>query len=163
MTVTDELQRLKQLHEAGDLSDDEFGLAKAKLLNEPLPAGDSARDRHANAAEQDRECRQWALILHLSQFAGYLVPLAGLIVPIVIWQIKKDEFPEIDDHGKMVVNWIISEVIYLVIGVLLAFVVIGVPLLIALGVVSIVFPVIGALKANNGELWRYPMSFEFLK
>lgn len=111
----------------------------------------------------DRETRQWGLWLHLSQFAGFVVPLAGLVAPLLIWQLKKDELPGIDEHGKAIVNWIISELIYFIAAGILVIVVIGIPLLIALGACSIVFPAIGALKAHNGELWRYPLTIEFIK
>ena len=111
----------------------------------------------------DRETQQWAMFLHLSLLAGYLVPLAGLVVPIVIWQLKKSDMPEIDVHGKIAMNWIISAIIYAVICVILSFVLIGIPLLIVLGIVCVVFPIIGGIKANNGEAWKYPLSIRFLK
>jgi len=107
--------------------------------------------------------RQWAMFLHLSLFAGFLVPMAGLVVPIIIWQLKKEEFPEIDEHGKIVVNWIISSFIYAAVCVVLCFVLIGIPLLFVLGVLSIVFPIIGGIKANDGQVWKYPLSIQFLK
>ena len=110
----------------------------------------------------EQQVRQWALFLHLSQLTGFLVPFAGLIVPIVIWQIKKTAMPALDAHGKVVVNWIISELIYAVVGALLVLVLIGVPLLIILGLLGVIFPIIGGIKANNGELWKYPLSIRFL-
>jgi uncharacterized Tic20 family protein len=44
------------------------------------------------------------MLLRLSMLAGYMVPMAGLIVPIVIWQLKKAELPVLDPHGKNAVN-----------------------------------------------------------
>ena len=44
------------------------------------------------------------MLLHFSQFAGVVVPIAGLLVPIILWQWKKNEFPDIDAHGKNVTN-----------------------------------------------------------
>ncbi len=114
-----------------------------------------------NLPDKSKDARTWAMFLHLSVFAGYVVPLAGLIAPIVIWQIKKDEFPEIDAHGKIVVNAIISYIIYAFVCILLVFVIIGIPLLIGLGIIAIVFPIIGGIKASNGELWPYPLSIRF--
>ncbi|MEZ6095927.1 MAG: DUF4870 domain-containing protein [Pirellulaceae bacterium] len=54
------------------------------------------------------ESNKWALILHLSVFAGYAVPMVGLIAPLIIWQMKKDEVPGLDAHGRIVMNSIIS-------------------------------------------------------
>ena len=107
------------------------------------------------------DANTWAMLLHLSQFATYLIPLAGVIAPLVIWQIKKDEMPSIDEHGRIVMNWIISAFIYFVISFLLMFVVIGIFLLSILGILGIVFPIIGAVKAANGEVWHYPLSIKF--
>lgn len=106
----------------------------------------------------DAEVRKWAMILHLSQFSGYLVPLAGFVVPIVIWQMKKDELPGLDAHGRVVANWMISMVIYVAVSTLLILVLIGIPMLWALGVLAVVFPIVGAIKAGDGKVWNYPMS-----
>ena len=107
--------------------------------------------------------KQWAMILHFSVFSAYVIPIAGLVAPILIWQLKKTELPEIDSHGKVVLNWFISCIIYLVVCVILSFAMIGIPLLIVLGVLSIIFPIIGGIKANNGELWKYPISIQFFR
>jgi len=111
----------------------------------------------------DKETRLWAMILHLSIFAGYAVPLAGMVAPIVIWQVKKTPLPAIDVHGRIVANWIISAFIYSVVSFLLVWVFVGIPLLIILGVLAVVFPIVGGIKASNGEAWRYPLSIRFLK
>lgn len=103
------------------------------------------------------------MLLHLSQFCGYVVPLAGLVVPIVLWQIKKNDSQIIDRHGKVVANWMITEIILGIIFGLLCFVIIGIPLFAALAVVAIVFPIVGAVKANNGEVWPYPCSIASFK
>ena len=103
------------------------------------------------ASSEDQETRLWGMLLHLSVFAGYAIPIAGLVAPIVIWQVRKVDLPQIDVHGKIVVNWIISMAL------------IGIPLLILLGVLGLVFPIIGGIKANNGEAWEYPLSIQFFK
>ena len=103
------------------------------------------------------------MLLHLSMLAGLVIPLAGLIIPILIWQMKKDELPLIDAHGKNAMNWIISSLIYAVACLILWLLLIGIPLSIALGVVSIVFPIIAAIKGNNGEVWMYPLAISFFK
>jgi uncharacterized Tic20 family protein len=165
MNLTEELQKLQQLHQSGAINDEEFSRAKARLINEPPPAsgGPQVPPIQTSGTDLEQQTRQWAMFLHLSQLAGFLIPLAGLVVPIVIWQIKKSELPGIDAHGKIVVNWIISEIIYLLVCLLLTFVLIGVPLLIAVGALGILFPIIGAIKANNGQVWRYPFSITVLR
>jgi uncharacterized Tic20 family protein len=111
----------------------------------------------------DPKENQWAMALHLSQLANYIVPLSGIVAPIVIWQIKKEELPGLDAHGKNVVNWMISAFIYAIVSAMLLIVVIGLPLLVVLGILGVVFPIIGGVKANNGEVWKYPLAIRFLK
>ncbi|CAB0151074.1 hypothetical protein PSI9734_01489 [Pseudidiomarina piscicola] len=110
-----------------------------------------------------KEDRTYAMLLHLSQFAGYLIPFAGLIVPLVMWLLKKDENPYIDAQGKVVFNWIISAFIWGVICVILSFIVIGIFLLIALGICHVVFAIIGAIRANDGVIQDYPLTIKFFK
>lgn len=112
--------------------------------------------------DSEKSANQWAMFLHLSQLLGLVIPIIGLLAPIVMWQMKKDD-PVIDAHGKAIVNWIISAIIYAIIFWLLMFVLIGIPLIIILGIISVVFPIIGGVKANNGQVWKYPMSFTLLK
>jgi uncharacterized Tic20 family protein len=104
-----------------------------------------------------------AMFLHLSLLAGMLVPLAGFILPILIWQLKKEEMPALDPHGKVVVNWIISSLIYAAVCGILVFVLIGIPMLLALFVLGTIFPIIGGIKANDGVVWKYPLSIAFLR
>ena len=156
MNLADELRKLQRLYDSGAIDDAEFSAAKTRLLSEPpTPPGPNL----------DEQTSYWAMVLHLSQFAGYLVPLAGLVVPIAVWQIKKSELPGIDSHGRVVVNWIISEVLYMILGILLcfAFIFSGIFLLSVLALLGIVFPIIGGIKASNGEVWSYPMSIPFFR
>lgn len=164
MNVADELQKLQQLRESGAIDDEEFAQAKARLLNETVDGSHGQGSfSGASSTSIESQSRQWAMFLHLSQFAGFAVPIAGLVLPVILWQMKKDELPGIDEHGKVVMNWIISELIYAIVSVILVIVLIGIPMLIALAIVGIIFPIIGGIKANNGELWPYPMSIRFLK
>ena len=112
---------------------------------------------------QTPDQRQTGMFLHLSQLAGLIVPFAGIVVPIVIWQTQKDKIPALDAHGKMVTNWMISALIYSAVSVILMFVLVGFLTMLTVIIMAIVFPIIGAVKANNGELWEYPLTIKFLK
>ena len=104
----------------------------------------------------------YLLLMHLSQLSSLVVPIVGLIIPIVMWQVKKDENELIDRQGREITNWLIFWIIAFLVSTLLAFVIIGIPLLIVLPILAIVFPIIGAVKASNGEFYRYPMLFRVL-
>jgi uncharacterized Tic20 family protein len=103
------------------------------------------------------------LLLHLSMLANVILFPVGVIAPIVIWQTQKEKMPVLDLHGKMAVNWLISMIIYAAVSLVLMFVLIGFLLMLGWTVIAIVFPIIGAVKANNGELWEYPLTIKFLK
>ncbi len=108
---------------------------------------------------------QWAMMIHFTQFAGYLIPGLGFAAPIVIWQVYKGKFPELDAHGKMVTNWLISLLIYSSVAGVVTFATCGVGgiLLIPLLIVSIIFPVLGGIKAGEGTVWNYPLTISFIK
>ncbi len=102
-------------------------------------------------------------LMHLSQLAGFVIPFGGLILPIVMWVTNKDQSTAINEHGKVIVNWLITMVIAYAICFVLTFVLIGALLMVILLVVHIVFIIIAAIKANNGELWPYPFSLTLVK
>jgi len=125
--------------------------------------GQTTKENQAFNAAADKASRTWSMFLHFSLLANCIVPVAGIVAPIVIWQMKKDDMPSIDQHGKNAVNWMITAMIYSAISVLLAFVVVGFFLLLILGICLIVFPLIAGIKANDGVVWKYPLTYEFFK
>ena len=124
--------------------------------SEVKPEASEPAPSTAPPAGTDRETNQWAMFIHFSMLAGWVVPLAGLIVPIILWQLKKDDLPGIVPHAHIVMNWIVTSLLYAVISFILIFVLIGFLGFIALALVTIVYAVIGGLKANEGEVWEYP-------
>lgn len=158
MDISDEIRKLSELKDNGLLSEEEYQKAKENLLNSYRPLGHGLSSGLSKFAG---DVNMWCLMIHLSQFCGYVVPFLGMIVPIVLWQVKKNEDPLIDQHGRIVVNWIITEVILAVVFALLSVVLIGYPLLIALVIVGIVFPIVGGIKASQREVWPYPGSLKF--
>ena len=111
------------------------------------------------APGQDRETNQWAMFIHFSLLAGWIVPIGGLIVPIVLWQIKKDELPGIVPHAHIVLNWIVTSFVYALICFILTFVLIGILGFFVLGIATVIFAIIGGIKANDGVAWEYPGTF----
>lgn len=114
-----------------------------------------------NPSDPRAELRSWAMLLHLSMFAGYLVPMAGFVAPIVIWQVKKSELPGLDAHGRAAANWLISYVVYSIVSLVLVLCCVGIPMLIALILVGVIFPIVAAVKAGDDEVWKYPFSIPF--
>jgi len=159
MGIAEEIEKLNSLRQNGVITDEEYEEAKASLLVKNRMAG----QRLKQSIDGFADTNMWGMCIHLSQFCGYIIPFAGLIVPILLWQIKKNDADIIDQHGRIVVNWIITEFILGLIFALLCFILIGFPLLFVLAAVAVIFPIIGGIKANNGEVWRYPCSINFFK
>jgi len=115
--------------------------------------------------------RTWTILCHASAFLGFFVPVAGHIAgPLIVWLVKRDESPEIDEHGKESVNFQISMFIYAsilgVITFILLFVLIGfllIPLFAILFLADVVLVIIASLKASEGQLYRYPLTIRLIK
>jgi uncharacterized Tic20 family protein len=108
--------------------------------------------------------RTWAMFAHLSSFLGYTcIPLASIIAPLIIWQIKKDDMPFASDQSKECLNFQISMLIYIIISGILTLILIGVAFLVILYVMNIILTIIAAIKANEGVSYRYPATMRFIK
>jgi len=90
------------------------------------------------------------------------VPFGNILGPLVVWLIKKDEMPLVDDQGKESVNFQISTTIYFIISLVLCLVVIGAFMLAALAVFKIIFVIIATVSASRGERFRYPLCIRFI-
>ncbi len=108
------------------------------------------------------EERQWAMISHLAGLAGAVVPLGNLVGPLVVWQLKKAEMPFVDDQGREALNFQITVSLALLACVLLMVVGIGFLLLPAVGIAALVLTIIAAVKANDGERYRYPFTLRLI-
>lgn len=102
-------------------------------------------------------------VLHFSQLLSYVTGFGGLIVPLIIWSLKKDEIHELDIHGKRIVNFQLSMLIFALASIPFCFIIIGFIPLIAIGVIGFIFPLINGIKASNGEIPTYPFSLTILK
>ncbi|MCD6579288.1 DUF4870 domain-containing protein [bacterium] len=110
----------------------------------------------------DQNSNTWASIVHFSQFLAYIVPVLGIVAPIIIWQIKKDD-PFIDFHGKEAVNFVITQFIIGLICGLLVLIGIGIILLALFGIYVIIYIVIVGIKASQGEYYQYPFCIRLIK
>jgi uncharacterized protein len=132
-----------------------------------------------------------AALLHLSAFAKYLIPFAGIVVPLIIWQTKKHQSEYIDENGKSVVNFHLSILAYsIVIAIVVGIFFIGsivnyieienaggdvIPIdLITVGIISLsvlgiwtiaefILVILGTVRANEGSVYKYPFTINFIK
>jgi uncharacterized Tic20 family protein len=118
----------------------------------------------------ESQARTWNMLCHLSALAGYIIPFGNILGPLLVWQVKKNEFPSVIEHGKAALNFQLTVLIALVAGgaaaFLLSFVCIGfllIPVVIAIALCGLIFAIIAGIKANNGEAYRYPWSLTLIK
>jgi uncharacterized protein len=122
----------------------------------------------ATPTTTDADARQWAMFAHLSALAALFIGLP-FVGPLLIYMIKKDDHPFIADQAREALNFNLSFFIYEVVGGIVTFVLILVligllliPVLIALFVAWIVLVIVAAMKANNGEPYRYPLTLRLI-
>ena len=110
-----------------------------------------------------REVRQWAMFCHLSALLGIWVPFGSLIGPLSLWQMKREMDPFVDGQGKEALNAQISVAIASAICLLLMVVVIGFFLFGLLAIGALVLTIIAGVKANEGQVYRYPFTWRLIK
>jgi len=151
LSIADEIAHLEHLRSQGTLTEAEFAEAKQQVL----AGGSSGFSGKVYGVEEST----WCMLMHLSPLASWSG--IGVVLPIVMWAISKDESDLARRHGARMMNWLISSFIYAAVGFVLSFVFIGIPILIVLGICGIAFPILAAVKCNNNELWSYPMAIRF--
>ena len=111
-------------------------------------------------SQQDE--KTWATLVHLAPFLAAVVgiPFLG---PLIVFLVFKDRGPFVRFHAAQALNFQIIITIALWVFGLLSFVLIGIPFLIATGIAWVVLSIVAAIKANNGEWYRYPMTPELVK
>src|ERR1700716_1714121 len=94
------------------------------------------------------DVRMWNVLCHATALAGFFVPWAGHILgPLIVWLAKRNDSPEIDQHGKESLNFQISMLIYNVIA----------------GVLCLVLVIISSIQASEGKFYRYPITIRLIK
>ncbi|WP_108821725.1 DUF4870 domain-containing protein [Dysgonomonas sp. Marseille-P4361] len=149
MSIYDDLEKLKALRDKGAISEEEFQHEKQRILG-------------GNADVQyQTDNSGYIALMHLSQFAGFIICGLGFLLPVILWVSRSKESSEVDMHGKNIMNFMLSMLIYTILLIPLCFLIVGIPLLIVLGILEIIFIIIAAVKAANGEYWKYPLSITF--
>lgn len=148
----EKIEKLNELREKGIITEEEFQKAKAQALEGDKPG--------KSIDLNNMDSRSYSMLMHFAQFCCFILPVLGWVVPLVMWLVKKDD-DYIDQQGRVVLNWIISAVIYSVICIVLMIIVIGAFLFLGLIICSIIFTIMGAINAKDGVIRNYPMAIRF--
>jgi uncharacterized protein len=127
------------------------GQPEEPLPQQPVPAGGLTSDE-----------RNWGMAAHLSSLSGFVIPLGNIIGPLVVWLIKREQYPYVDAQGKEAVNFNISILIYGIVSAILILLLVGILLIIAVLIAWLVLTIVAAVKAANGEGYRYPLTIRFI-
>ena len=121
------------------------------------------------------EERQWAMFAHLSALVGGILTsgwagsIGCFIGPLIIWLVKKDTMPFVDDQAKEALNFNITVgIVFFALFLLALFtlgigLVVSIPLWIIIGIAWLVLTIIAAIKANEGVAYRYPFTLRLIK
>ncbi len=146
----DKIAKLNELREKGAITQEEFDKAKAEALaSKPLDI-------------QNMDSRTYSMVLHFSQFCCFILPVLGWVVPLVMWLVRRED-TYVDQHGRVVANWIISAFIYSMISIMLMVVIVGIFLFLALLICAVVFAIMGGIQAKDGVIRNYPMAIRFFR
>jgi uncharacterized protein len=107
--------------------------------------------------------RTWGMMAHLSALATFIIPFGGIIGPLVVWLMKRDQSAFVADQGKEALNFNITMLILGIIFAVLILVIVGIFLLSALVIFWFIMTIVAAIKANEGVRFRYPFAFRLVK
>jgi uncharacterized Tic20 family protein len=112
---------------------------------------------------RDKNDNSLGILCHLLAFATFIVPFAGSILgPLVLWLVKRGDSPYIDEVGKEVLNFNISWFIYSLLAGLSLIVLIGLVLLPLIWLTWLILVIVGAIKASEGKIFRYPLTIRLI-
>jgi uncharacterized protein len=117
----------------------------------------------AARATVDEAARNSAVAAHLSTFAGLVVPFGSVIGPLAVWLTCRDRDPFIDQAGREALNFGITIAIYGAVLLVAALMLVGIPLLVVGVVAWVVLGSLAAVKASEGQAYRYPLTMRLVR
>jgi len=129
-----------------------------------IPYDENRPEAPGQGSPLSKDARQWAMICHLVALSGLLANGIGFLLgPLVVWLVKRVDDPFIDEQGKEAVNFQLTMFLVGFLCIPFVIVLIGIPMLIVVFLLMIIFPVIAAIQAGEGVHYRYPLSIRFIK
>lgn len=169
------LDELNKLRQSGALTEEEFENEKQKLFSENETCNSSPNEEIPLGLQENSYLALMSFLI--------LVPYVGWIIPIVLWAMGKNSSEQINKQGKYILNWYITWFIF---GIIFAIALLAslpvaiisgygspfgifgsifwlLPVTAIVGIICLIFPIIGGVKGLNGQAWKYPLSIPFLK
>lgn len=148
----------------------EMGETSSEESEQPSPPQPTPMSPPVPQGPRNDSEKNWGVFTHLSSLVFYvtMIPLAWFLAPLIVWLIKREEIPFVNDQGKEAMNFNLSLTIYGLAGLAFVIVTAGIGLLvafpfwIALVIGHIVFTIMAAVAASRGELYRYPLTLRLI-
>ena len=115
-----------------------------------------------NAAEPLPEERNWSVGAHIGALIGNVFALGQIVIPLVIWLVKKNDSPFIGENARESLNFQVSMTIYFLIAGALTLILVGYIFLVLLAVMDVVCVIIASVHASRGQTYRYPFSLRLI-
>jgi len=146
-----------QNQENTNIPPDENNTPMSPLSSQEQPPTSPSQEKPLDELVLSKDTKNMATLCHV------LGIIAGFWGPLIIWLIKKDDAKFIDACGKEALNFQISMLIYFTVAITSCFIFIGFLLIPVLMVVHILFPILAAIKVQEGKMYQYPYIIRFLK
>jgi uncharacterized Tic20 family protein len=139
-------------------------IAKIDEITPPQPGREEAGFGSSAMIEANKDARTWATVCHLSALSTFVgVPLGNVLGPLVVWLLKRNDYPFVDDQGKEALNFQISMTLYGIIAGILVILLVGIALLALVAVADFILVIVASMKANDGERYRYPFTIRLIR
>lgn len=113
---------------------------------------------------EDKQARIWGMLCHLTALLGIIgIPFGNIAGPLIIWLLKKNAYPFVDEQGRESLNFQISMTIFALAAAILIFLNIGFFLLLIIAGINFILVVIASIRAFNGETFIYPFKIQLIK
>jgi uncharacterized Tic20 family protein len=118
----------------------------------------------SDTPQVSKDEQNWAMGCHLAALSGFVIPFGNIVGPLLVWLIKRADYPQVDRHGKEALNFQITVMIAAFVSAVLCLILIGFLLLFIVYVGALILTIMAAVKVSNGDYdYRYPFTIRLLK
>ena len=155
---------MERYEEMGEKMDEIDKIDEITPQQRTRPVREEAGFGNSTMIEANKDARTWATVCHLSALSAFVgIPLGNILGPLVVWLLKRNDHPFVDDQGKEALNFQISMTIYGIVAGVLVILLVGIALLALVAVADFILVIIASMKANDGERYRYPFTIRLIQ
>ena len=155
---------MERYEEMGEKMDEIDKIDEITPQQRTRPVREEAGFGNSTMIEANKDARTWATVCHLSALSAFVgIPLGNILGPLVVWLLKRNDHPFVDDQGKEALNFQISMTIYGIVAGILVILLVGIALLALVAIADLILVIVASMKANDGERYRYPFTIRLIQ